>query len=223
MTDPVSTTLAAPRFALGAGAAEYQAADRPRPHRRVGQPVVRARRPAVVERSAGRRDDRRAAWLARCAGPFHRADRRPRRVRRRGGGRGLHDGRRGRDGRQQPRPGRPASDVRQPRRLPRPAHPRLDRSGLRVGDARRPRSDADARHHRLEVRHDDRAERVPDLRLGTRGDGAEQPFRITATSTPAPTSRRSPTRARAPRSSPTTTTSARCSSIRPTSAVATRR
>ena len=41
-----------------------------------------------------------------------------------------------------------------------------------VGDARRPRSAPDARHHRLEVGHDDRAERLPRLRLGARRGGA---------------------------------------------------
>ena len=37
-----------------------------------------------------------------------------------------------------------------------------------VGHARRPRPAPDARHHRLEVGHDDRAERLPRLRLGPR-------------------------------------------------------
>ena len=67
--------------------------------------------------------------------------------------RGLHDGGRRRHGRQQPRPGRPRTGRSATQRgLPRAAHPRLDRPGLRVGDARRPRPAADARHRRLASR-----------------------------------------------------------------------
>ena len=141
---------------------------------RMGGQALRARRHPLVDRSAGRRGHRRAPRLARRAGPFHRADRRAsRRSGTRSSRRGYDDRGRGRDGRQQPRPGRPPPDVRVARGLPRAAHPRLDRPGLRRGDARRPRPAPDARHHRLEVGHDDRTERLPRLRLGPRGRGAQ--------------------------------------------------
>ena len=108
--------------------------------------------------------------------------------------------------------------------LPRPAHPRLDRPGLRVGDARRPRPAPDARHRRLEVGHDDRAERLPRLRLGPRRGARSKAVPHHAYEHPGALLRgRSPTRARASRRSPTTTSSARSSSTRPTSAAATRR
>ena len=55
-----------------------------------------------------------------------------------------------------------------------------------------------------------------------RAEAALEQSPTIATRGPAPTSRRSPTRAAAPRPSPTATTSARCSSTRPTSAAATR-
>ena len=54
MPEPASTALTAPRFALGAGAADYDAAIERARDGRVGQPVVRARRPPVVERHARR-------------------------------------------------------------------------------------------------------------------------------------------------------------------------
>ncbi len=166
MPDPTSTTLAASPTRPGRRRRRLPGGRRAGPGRRVGESAVRAGRPPVVERSARRRGHRRAARLARRAGPLRGADRRARGVRRRGRRRGLHDRGGGRDGRQQPRPGRPPPDVRRPRRLPRPAHPRFDRSGLRGGDARRPRPAPDAGHHRLEVGHDHRAERLPRLRLG---------------------------------------------------------
>ena len=69
--------------------------------------------------------------------------------------------------------------------LSRPADPRFDRSGLRRRHLRRPRPAPDARPRRLEVGHDDRAERVPRRGLGPRARG---PRRFAATT---------PTRARA--------------------------
>ena len=169
MTDPASTALAAPRLALGDGAAAYEAA------------VERARTEDWATRlfardvtlwssdPARRRGHRRAARLARCAGALRRPDRRPR----------------GRSGtrsstRATRRPSSPAWAAAASRRTSctgrsgriegylGAAHPRLDRPGLRVGHARRPRPAADARHHRLQVGHDDRAERLPGLRLGAR-------------------------------------------------------
>ena len=49
---------------------------------------------------------------------------------------------------------------------PRAAHPRLDRSGIRLGDARRPRRAPDDDGHRDQVGHDGRAERLPRSCLG---------------------------------------------------------
>ena len=84
-------------------------------------------------------------------------------------------------------------------------------------DARRPRSAADARHHRLEVRHHDRAERVPRVCLGA-GRGGSQGRPPPSLRAPGRLLRRSSrTPARATRSR-TPTTSARSSSTRPTSA-----
>ena len=172
MPDPASTTLAAPRLALGAGAADYDAAvERARTDEWANRLFARDVRLWSSDPRVGEAIAERLGWLD---APAHFAERiaGARGVRRRGRRRGLHDGRRRRDGRQQPRPRRPPSDVRHPRRLSRPAHPRLDRPGLRVGDARRPRSAPDARHHRLQVGHDHRAERLPRLRLGARRGGA---------------------------------------------------
>ena len=134
----------------------------------LGGPPGSARRDLVDRRPARRRGHRATPGLARRAGAFRRADRRAGGLRRRRRRRGLHDRDRRRDGGQQPRPGRPASHVRQPGWLPRAAHPRLDRPGSGVGGARRPRSTADAGPGRLQVRHDDGAERVHGLCLGAR-------------------------------------------------------
>ena len=224
MTDPASTALTAPRFALGDGRRRLRRGGRAGADGRVGEPAVRARRPPVVERPARRRGDRRAARLARRAGPLHRPDRRARGVRRRGRRRGLRDGGRGRDGRQQPRPGRPRTgrSASQEGYLALRILDSTDPAYV-VGDARRPRPAPDARHHRLEVGHDDRAERLPRRRLGARRGGARRG--------PAPPLRAArrvlrgdhrPGQERS-RRSPTTTTSARSSSTRPTSAAATRR
>ena len=92
-----------------------------------------------------------------------------------------------------------------------------------VGDARRPRPAPDPDGRREQVRHDDRAERLP---RGRPGRGPRPPSTRSAT-TPtrarARSSPRSPIPARASTRSPTTTTSARSSSTRPTSAGGTRR
>ena len=139
MTDPPRPRWPLPACALGDGAAAYDAAvERARTEEWATRLFARDV-DALDDRRAGRRGDRRAARLARRAGPFRRPDGRPRGVRRRRRRRGLHDRGRGRDGRQQPRAGRPPPDVRLDRGLSRAAHPRLDRPGVRVGDARRPR------------------------------------------------------------------------------------
>ena len=186
MTDPASTALAAPRLALGAGAAAYEAAVERARDRGVGEPPVRPRRRRCGRPTRGSpRPIAGAPRLARCAGALHRADRRPRGLRRRRRRRGLHDRGRRRHGRQQPRPGHPAPDVRLDRGLPRAAHPRLDRPGLRAATPRRPRPAADARHHRQQVGHDDRA---ATRSWPTPGSGPRRPSRRSrtiATSIPA--------------------------------------
>ena len=58
------------------------------------------------------------------------------------------------------------------RRLARPARPRLDRPGGRRRDRRRPRPARDPLDRREQVRHDDRAARLPGRRLGPRRGGA---------------------------------------------------
>ena len=222
MTDPASTALAAPRLSLGGSTAAYQAA------------VERARvedwatrlfaRDATLWTSDQRVAEAIAERLGWLDAPAHFADRTV----------GLeafgdavvdegfaHRGRR-RDGRQQPRPGRPPPDVRLDRGLPRAAHPRLDRPGLRVGDARRPRPAPHAGPHRHQVGDDDRTERLPGLRLGSRREGPQGGPAPCLRSSRASTSRPSPTRTAAVTSS-TPTNSARSSSTRRTSAAATRR
>ncbi len=166
MTDPTSTALSVPDLALGHVTAEYEAAARARPRGGLGDPPVRPRQQPVDDRRARGRGHRRAARLARCAGPLHRADPGPRGLRRRHRRGRLHDRRGRRHGRQQPGPGRPASDLRDAGGLPGPAPPRLDRSGQHRRGLRRPRSAPDADHRGQQVGHDDRAQRVPGRGLG---------------------------------------------------------
>ena len=93
---------------------------------------------------------------------------------------GLHDRGRRRDGRQQPRPGRPPPDVRHARGLPR-------RCASSTRPTRRPwprPSTTSTRSRRSfivasQVRHDDRAARVPRRRLGPRRGGARRGPRTT--------------------------------------------
>ena len=224
MTDPASTALAAPRLALGDGAAAYEAA------------VERARtedwatrlfdRDATlwIERSAGRRGHRRAARLARRAGALRRPDRRPRGLRRRR--------RRRRASRPRSWPawaaaasprtsctGRSASQ----RGLPRPAHPRLDRPG-RTSAATV--DDLDPLRTLVIVASKSGTTTEPNAFLADAWDRAEQAL----DGGPAPRLRARRARyfaaitdpGRASRRSPTTTSSARSSSTRPTSAAATR-
>ena len=187
MTDPASTALTAPRFALGDGAAAYDAAvERARDEEWANRLFARDVRLWSSDQRVGEAIAERLGWLD---APAHFAERiaGARGVRRRGRRRGLHDRGRGRHGRQQPRPGRPRTgrsaslegylDA---------AHPRLDRPGLRVGDARRPRP-ARGRSSIVASKsgHDDRAERLPRRRLGARRGGARGRSRTTATSTPA--------------------------------------
>ena len=136
---------------------------------------------------------------------------------------GFTDVGRGRDGRQHPRARCPEPDVRKRGGIPDPAHPRLDRSGLRLGDARRPRRapDDDGRRDASRARP---SSRTPSSRRP--GSGPRQPSMrsiTTPTRARAGSSSRSPIPARAPTRSPITTTSARSSSTRPTSAGAIRR
>ena len=113
MPEPASTALTAPRFALGAGAAAYDAAVERARDGRVGRPVCSTRdvRLWSSDERVGEAIAERLGWLD---APAHFADRIAGlegfgdAVRRRG----LHDGRRRRHGRQQPRPGRPPPDVR---------------------------------------------------------------------------------------------------------------
>ena len=167
MTDPASTALTAPRLALGAGAADYDAAvERARADEWANRLFARDVRLWSSDPRVGEAIAERLGWLD---APAHFAERIA-------GLEGFGDAVVDEGyttvvvagmGGSSLAPDVLASDVRQPRGLPRPAHPRLDRPGLRVGDARRPRSAPDARHHRLQVGHDDRAERVPRLRLGS--------------------------------------------------------
>ena len=223
MTDPASTALAAPRLSLGDGAAAYDAAvERARDEDWATRLFARDVTLWTTDPRVGEAIAERLGWLD---APTHFADRTAGleafgdAVVEEGfttavvagmGGSSL------------------APDVLHrtfgiDRGLPRAAHPRLDRPGLRGGDARRPRPASDARHRRDQVRHDDRAERLPGLRLGPRRAGARRPSLTTATSAPAPTSRPitdpdsvAPHRAHQ-------TTSARSSSTRLTSAAGTRR
>ena len=168
MTDSASTTIDAPRFALGDGTAAFAAAvERARSEDWVNRIFARD---ATLWSSDARVQEAildRLGWLD---APAHFSERTagPRGLRRRRRRRGLHDRHRRRDGRQQPGPGHPPSHLRQPGRLPRAAHPRLDRSGLRRGDPERPRPAADDDDHRQQVRHDDRAERLPRLPVEAR-------------------------------------------------------
>ena len=148
--------------------------------RGLGEPVVRPGHLALVVGPCRAGRHRRPARVAGCPGPLHGPDRRTRGLRRRDRVGRIRDGDRGRHGRQQPRPGRAASDLRIAGRLPGAAHPRLDRSGLRVGHDGRPRSADESDDHRVEVGHDDRAERLPGGRLdpsrGGHGGPQAQPL-----------------------------------------------
>ena len=225
MTDPTSTALRAPGFALGDGGGRVRGGRRARAGRGMGHPPVRPRRDAVVERCARRRGHRRAARLARCPGRLRGPDRRARGLRRR---------RRRRPASRPPSwPGWAAAASRRTCSTG-PSGSQEGYLELRILDStdpaarggrlRRPRSAQDAGHHRHQVGHDDRAQRVPGRLPGTAPTQAldsRRPPRLRDARRDA--SRRSPTRARASRRSPTTTSSARSSSTRPTSAAATRR
>ena len=89
--------------------------------------------------------------------------------------------------------------------LPGPAHPRLDRSGRRRRDARRPRPAADARRSSpaSPARRPSRTRSWPSL--GARARGARRRRAPLRTRDPAGSSRPSPIPARASRRSPTTT------------------
>ena len=110
------------------------------------------------------------------------------------------------------------------RRLARPARPRLDRPGGGRRDRRRPGPARDAVHRRQQVRHDDRAARLPGRRLGpdrVRPSGAAHAPRQRARRRadgrdhrPGQERRGDPPSRRPPRD---------CSSTRPTSAAATPR
>ena len=212
MTDPSTTAVSPPRFTLGEGQAAFDAAcDRARDESWANRLFDRDTTP-LVDRSGRPGRHRGPPRLAGRPGSLHGPDRRPRRLRRRGRGGRVRDRGRGRDGRQQPGPRRPASDVRVAGRVSRAAHPRFDGPGLRLGGRRRPRSAHDADRHRVEVRHDHRTQRLPGRRLDARRSRDGRPE--------APPllrqrrrhhRRRSRTRARASRRSPTTTTSARSS------------
>ena len=77
MTDPVSTVVAAPRLALGDGAAAYEAAvERARTEEWATRLFDPRRRRLWTDRPACRRDHLGAPRLARCAGALHGADRR---------------------------------------------------------------------------------------------------------------------------------------------------
>ena len=67
MTDPASTATDAPRLALGDGRSGVRRRRRARADRGLGQPPLRPRRDALVERPARPGDDRRPTRLARGA------------------------------------------------------------------------------------------------------------------------------------------------------------
>ena len=224
MTDPASTALAAPRLSLGDGAAAYEAAvERARTEdwatRLFARDVT-----LWTTRSAGRRGDRRAARLARCAGALRRPHRRSRGVRRRRRRGGLHDRGRRRHGRQQPRAGRPPPDVRLDRGLPRrcASSTRPTRRTWRRPSTTSTRSGRSSSSPRKSGTTTE-----PNAFLAYAWDRAEQALEggpaPSLRACPAPTSPPSPTRAERRGTSSTTTTSARSSSTRPTSAAATRR
>ena len=127
---------------------------------------------------AGPGGHRRAPRLARRAGPLRGPDRRPRGLRRGHPRRRVHD--RGRR-RAWAAAASPRTSSHRTfgigRRLARPARPRLDRPGGRGRDRRRPRPARDPLDRRQQVRHDDRAARLPGRRLGARRGGAPRPPR----------------------------------------------
>ncbi len=121
---------------------------------------------ALVERSRGPGHDRRPARVAQRAPPLPRAGAGDRGLRRGDPERRLQCRDRGRDGRQQPRPGGPPPDVRGAARLARHPRPRLDRSGGGQRDRGLARPALDPVHRGQQVGHDDRAARLPGRRLG---------------------------------------------------------
>ena len=140
----------------------------PRPRRALGRAPVRARRDPLVAptRAVQAAIAERLGWLD-APDHFTERDRRPRGLRRGDPRRRLHDRGRRRDGRQQPRPGRPPPDVRRRSRAGSPLRI-LDSTDPAAVAAtrRRPRPARDAVHRRDQVRHDDRAAGVPGRRVG---------------------------------------------------------
>ena len=184
MTDPASTALVAPRLSLGDSTAAYKAAvERARTEDWATRLFARDVTLWTSDQRVGEAIADRLGWLD---APAHFADRTVG-LEASGTRSSMRATRRSssRDGWQQPRPGGPPSDVRFDRGLPGAAHPRLDRPGVRVGHSRRPRSAADARHHRHQVRDDDRAERLPGLCLGSCREGPESGRAPSPTSSPA--------------------------------------
>ena len=99
----------------------------------------RARHDALVGRPGGPGEDRQPPRLARPARRLQRPDPGPRGLRRGDPRRRLHDGDRGRDGRQQPGPGGDRHRLRRRRGLAGDPRPRLDRPGGRRGRLGGPR------------------------------------------------------------------------------------
>ena len=111
MTDPVSTSQA-PRLSLGDATAAYEAAvERARSEDWANRLFARDVTLWSTDPRVGEAIADRLGWLD---APAHFTERiaGPRGLRRRDRRGGLHDGRRRRDGRQQPRAGRPAPDLR---------------------------------------------------------------------------------------------------------------
>ena len=176
MTDPSTTAVSPPRFALGEGQAAFDAAcDRARDESWANRLFDRDTT-LWSERPRRPGGHRRSARLAGCPGPLHGPDRRPRGVRRR----------------RSWRPGFTTAVVAgmggsslAPDVLHRTFGSQDGYLALRILDSTDPAyvsatlDDLDPLptlvDHRLEVRHDDRAERLPGRRLGARRGGAGRP------------------------------------------------
>ena len=224
MTDPVSSAVQVPNIASGAAAAAYRSAVDRGARRGMGRPAVRPRRVALDQRPGGRSRHRATG----SAGSMPRSISRTTSRRSRASATPSST-----PGSRPPSsPGWAAAASRRTCCIGRSARPRATSTCAssirpirsRRGRPRRPRSAADAGHHRQQVGHDGRAEHVPRRRLGARREQALERVPHHVTSKPGDAfvgHHRS--RARASRRSATTTSSARSSSTRPTSAVGTAR
>ena len=166
MTESAATTAPLPRFALGEGTAAFEAAvEQARSEDWATRLFDRDTTLWSTDPRVQEAISQRLGWLD--APEIREQDRRPRGLRRRDRRVGLRDRRHRRHGRQQPRAGRAPPDVRLDRGLPGAARPRFDGSRTFVAATL---DDLDplthALHRRLQVRHDDRTERVPRRRVG---------------------------------------------------------